>query len=204
MSSIRLPVAGRERVRVPQRPPPSAFALRRCARTPGSPLRGGFAAVRSERAPRPRQDASIPVRPAPFRCSRRGRALRKARSRCRATRARHASASVRRRSRPRDMPGCIACSRCTCARRCGRYAGARVAPATCRAAAAPRARATRASATISVSPPGGQRSMSFVFAAMASAYGRHPSYPQRLHCVCGSRSSIRSARSGVLGMAVLF
>ena len=61
-----------------------------------------------------------------------------------------------------------------------------------------------ASAAISVSPPGGQRSMSFVFAAMASAYGRHPSYPQRLHCVCGSRSSIRSARSGVPGMTVLF
>ena len=44
----------------------------------------------------------------------------------------------------------------------------------------------RASATISVSPPGGQqRSMSFVFAAMASAYGRHPNRTRSACIVSG-------------------
>ena len=43
------------------------------------------------------------------------------------------------------------------------------------------------SAATTASPPGGQRSMSVVAAATASAYGRQPAKPQRVHCVCGRR-----------------
>jgi hypothetical protein len=53
-----------------------------------------------------------------------------------------------------------------------------------------------ARATMTASPPGGHRLMSAAPVATASAYGRHAAYPQRVHCVCGSTASMRSASDG--------
>jgi hypothetical protein len=55
-----------------------------------------------------------------------------------------------------------------------------------------------ASAAIVAVPPGAQRLIGAVPAAIASAYGRQPECAQRPHCVCGSRSSIRSASAAKL------
>src|ERR1700683_5866042 len=48
-------------------------------------------------------------------------------------------------------------------------------------------------------PPGGHWLIGALPEAIASAYGRQPLNPQRVHCVCGRRASMSSA----LGMAWL-
>jgi hypothetical protein len=50
-----------------------------------------------------------------------------------------------------------------------------------------------ASAATPSAPPGGQRSMSASPVAIASAYARQVGNPHRVHCVCGSSASMRSA-----------
>ena len=111
--------------------------------------------------------------PVAIRCSRRGTAAGKARSRCTASRRPCACSAARRRSHRPGRPAGSARNRCSAPRRSTRRARPFVTPYAGSTGRGSRS-SSAASARTVASPPGGQRSMSAAPSAIASAYGRQP------------------------------